>query len=575
MYSSRSLIVISLFVLFLFFFVSVYFGIVSPPPLITYTTDENFIGESGIFLLYGNTPRALEWAAVPSTLIAYLLFLIWCGVKLINGISSIKSISDVLEIVDKNAYYYLNHREEFVVWERWFQLFLIIFILFHTTKFIINSKHQALSEGIKIILIFLCLSADVIWLYAPVIRPEALSGSLFIYILYRLFFSDRINLNSALYILFLFILTVTQRLIFVFLTPFVLGSLLVYLNKENYKWRDYLKYISFFFLLLLALMPFLITDLFVVLKSFLGGVFSKLNHNKMETFFNMDYINAFLEKPFNIIITVLSLFGTYFIFKFYHKKSIIFLFLGNLLFFLYTSLKSAQLYITHTYPMAIMFLILIGFGLVGLVSLLKESKRVFAYWAIVILLIVNTLGEIYANNSAIYSQQKNIADVISWVKSTNNNEKIALPLDFDGLLQKNKACIFREYEANASEKYRFEKLSKLLKMPISDSISKFSLPIIAQSFAFEDERLFDTQYQVSLKYIDSDSEKKFDTDYYFFKTDNMSHCILKSDAMKGFNEGKYHYLVSDEKLSGIYPIKSFETAGGISFWVYENLIFVK
>jgi hypothetical protein len=295
----------------------------------------------------------------------------------------------------------------------------------------------------------------------------------------------------------------------------------------------------------------------------------------METFFNMDYINAFFEKPFNIILTVLSLFGTYFIFKFYHKKSIIFLFLGNLLFFLYTSLKSAQLYITHTYPMAIMFLILIGFGLVGLVSLLKESKRVFAYWAIVILLIVNTLGEIYANNSAIYSQQKNIADVISWVKSTNNNEKIALPLDFDGLLPKNKACIFREYQANASENYRFEKLLKLLKIPVSDSISKFSLPIIAQSFAFEDERLFDTQYQVELKYIDSDTEKKFDTDYYFFKTDNMSHCILKSDAMKDFNEGKYHYLVSDEKLSGFSHLKSFETAGGISFWVYENRNFVK
>jgi hypothetical protein len=575
MYSTRSLSVSSSCILLLFFVVSLYFGIISPPPLITYTTDENFIGESGIFLLYGNTPRALEWAAVPSTLIAYMLFLIWCCVKLIVGVSSLKSIGDVLTIVDNNAYYYLNHREEFVVWERWVQLFIIFFILYQTTKFIIYSKHQTLSGGVKIILIFLCLSADVIWFYASLIRPEALAGSLFIYVLYRLFFSERINLNSALFILFLFILTVTQRLIFVFLTPFVMGSLFVHLKQRDYNWRDYLKYIFLFLLSLLALMPFLITDLFVVLKSFLGGVFSKLNHNKMETFFNMEYINAFLEKPFNIILSIFSLFGTYFIFKFYNKKTIIFLFLGNLLFFLYTSLKSAQLYITHTYPMAIMFLILIGFGLVGLVSLLNESKRKWAYLSIVVLLCMNTVGEIYTSNKNIYNQQKNIAAVISWVKSTNNNEKIALPLDFDGLLPKNKACLFREYQANSSEKYRFEKISKLLKIPVSDSISKFSLPIIAQSFAFEDERLFDIQYQVELKYIDGDFNKKFDTDYYFFKTDNMSHCILKSEAMNGFNEGKYHYLVSDEKLSRLHPIKSFETVGGISFWIYENSNYIK
>ncbi len=570
MYSIRSLSISSSCILILFFTVSVYFGIFSPPPLITYTTDENFIGESGIFLLYGNTPRALEWAAVPSTLIAYLLFLVWCGVRLISGISSIKSIENILEIVDKNAYYYLNHREEFVVWERWIQLLLVLFVLFQTAKFIINSKHQALNKGVRFILIFLCLSADVIWLYAPVIRPEALSGSLFIYILYRLFFSEKINLDSALFILFVFVLTVSQRLIFVFLTPFVVGSLLVYLKDEKYKWRDYLKYLFYFLIALVAVMPFLITDLFVVLKSFLGGVFSKLNHNKMETFFNMDYINAFLAKPFNIILSVLSILGTYFIFRFYNKKIIIFLFLGNLLFFLYTSLKSAQLYITHTYPMAIMFLILIGFGIMGLINLLNESKRTWAFLSIVFLLCLNTLGEIYANNSTIYFQQKNIADVIAWVKSATNNERIALPLDFDGLLPKNKDCLLREYQANASKKYRFEKLSKLLKIPVSDSISKFSLPIIAQSFAFEDERLFDTQYQVELKYIDTDSGKKFDTDYYFSKTDNMSHCILKSDAMKGFDEGKYHYFVSDEKLDRFTPIKSFENQGGINFWVYEK-----
>jgi hypothetical protein len=575
MYSTRSLFVSSLFVLFLFFLVSLYFGVIAPPPLITYTTDEHFIGGSGIFLLYGITPSNLEWAAIPSTIIAYLIFLFWCVFKLFLNISTVNTIGDALGIIDKNAFYYLNHREEFVIWERWVQLFIVSFILFQTVKFIINAKHHILSEGVKFILIFMCISSDVIWIYAPVIRPEALSGSLFIYIVYRLLFSEKITINSALFIVILFALTISQRLIFLFLTPFVLGSLMVYLKEEKYSWRDFLKYTTIFLAFLIALIPFLITDLLVVLKSFIGVAFAKLNHNSMGTYFNMDYISTFLMKPFNIFVSVLSILGIYYFHRNYNRRIILFLFLGNLFFILFNSLKSAQLYITHTYPLAIMFIVLIGFGLIYIISIFNLSKEKWAYWGIIFLMTINSFNEIHKKNNEIHAQQKNIADVILWVKSTNNNEKIALPLDFDGLLPKNQDCLLREYQANLSEKYRFEKLSKLLKIPVSDSISKFSLPIIAQSFAFEDEKFLDTKYQIELKYIESDSNKKFNTDYYFFKTDNMSHCILKTDALTGFSKGKYHYLVSDEKLVGLSPLKTFESVGSISFWVYENRNFVK
>jgi hypothetical protein len=575
MHSTRSLSLSSSCILFLFFLVSLYFGIISPPPLITYTTDEHFIGGSGIFLLYGITPSNLEWAAIPSTIIAYLIFLFGCVLQLFLNISSINTTEDALSIIDKNAFYYLNHREEFVIWERWVQLFILCFILFQTVKFIINAKHHLLSEGVKFILIFMCISSDVIWIYAPLIRPEALSGSLFIYIVYRLLFSEKITINSALFILVLFVLTISQRLIFLFLTPFVIGSLIVYLKEEKYSWRDFFKYAIIFLAFLIALIPFLITDLLVVLKSFIGVAFTKLKHNSMDTYFNMDYINTFIKKPSNIFVSVLTLFGIYYFYKNYNRKIILFLFLGNLFFLLFSSLKSAQLYITHTYPLAIMFIVLIGFGLINLINFFNLSNKKWAYWGIIFLMTINTFNEIYKINNQIQAQQKNITDVISWVKSTNNNEKIALPLDFDGFIPKNKSCLLREYQANLSEKYRFEKLSKLLNMPISDSISKFTLPIIAQSFAFEDEKFLDTKYQIELKYIESDSNKKFNTDYYFFKTDNMSHCILRTEAMKGFNEGKYHYLVSDEKLVGLSPIKSFENTGAISFWVYENRNFVK
>ena len=570
MYSTRSLSFVSFGILLIFLIISFYYGIISPPPLITYTTDENFIGESGIFLLFGNTPRALEWAALPSTFIAYFIFLIWCGFSLINIIANLHGLTDFLAIIDKNAFYYLNHREAFVIWERVFQILLVGFIIFKTIQFIIHSKHSVLNNNLKTILTILCVSSDIIWVTVPLIRPEALSGSLFLMITIKILFSEKITPKIAATILILFILTVTQRLIFLFLSPFVLGGIMLHLWQQNISWKTYIKYLTIVLLALFAFMPFIITDTFVVLKSFLGGVFIKLNHDKMDTYFNMGYINDFLSKPLNILLSLLALLGTWFIIKKYPSKPLVFLFLGNFIFFLFTSLKAAQLYVTHTFPLAMMAIILIGFGLSGLLELIKGKSKQWVLIGFSFILVGNSLIAVANNNADIKEQQQNLADAIAWVKTLGNNEKIALELDFDGLIPKNKATLMREYEANASEKYRIDKLHRLLKIPQADSLNKFPLPIIAQSFAFEDEKLFDTQYQIALKYVDTDNQKRFDTDYFFENNSMMSHCLVREDALKRFEAGQYHYLISKAQLDNKKPIKTFLKTGGTGFWVYEN-----
>jgi hypothetical protein len=570
MNSTRSLFFVSYSILLVFVAISFYYGIFSPPPLVTYTTDENFIGESGIFLFYGNTPRALEWAALPSTFIAYLLFLIWCTFSIVSQISSLHGLTDVLSVIDKNAFYYLAHREEFVIWERVVQIVLICIIIFKTVQFIINSKHSALNYDLKTILAILCVCSDIIWVTVPLIRPEALSGSLFLLVTVQIFFSEKITPKIATNILILFILTVTQRLIFLFLSPFVLGSIIYHLWNQKVNWKTVVKYLGVVLLALFALMPFIITDTLVVLKSFLGGVFIKLNHDKMDTYFNMTYISEFLNKPLNIVLTLLSVIGTWFMIKKYPSKTILFLFLGNFLFFLFSSLKAAQLYVTHTFPLSMMAIIMIGFGLVGVLELIKGNSKKWVLIGFCSVLIINSFYAVAKNNADIKEQQQNLADAIAWIKSLNNNEKIALELDFDGLIPKNKATLMREYEANASEKYRLGKLHRLLKVPQTDSLNKFALPIIAQSFAFEDEKLFDTQYQINLKYVDSDDRKRFDTDYFFENNNMMSHCLVREDALSRFDNGQYHYLISKAQLDNKKPIKTFLKTGGTGFWVYEN-----
>lgn len=569
MNSTRNLSVISFSILLILLALSFYHGIVSPPPLITFTTDENFIGESGIFLLFGITPRALEWAALPSTLIAYLMFIIWCGFSLLKNISSVHGLPDILTIFDKNAFYYLNHREEFVIWERWIQLLLIGFIIFKTVQFILHAKHPVLKLEIKFILTFLCVCSDVIWLSAPLIRPEALSGSLFLFLIVRILFTEKITPKIATTLLILFIITFTQRLIFLFFGPFVVGSILINLWPQKIPFKTYLNYFGVVILALLALMPFIITDTFVVLKSFLGGVFTKINHDKMDTYFNMAYINNFVKEPINLIFSIFCILGMWFLVKLHASKSVAILFILNFLFILFSSLKATQLYNTHTFPLSMMGIIMIAFGLYGVILLIKQNQRIWVLSILTLMLLVNTIFTVQENKASVNGQQQNLADAIAWINTLKNNEKVLLSLDFDGLVPKNKACLLREYEANANETYRINKLSKLLKMPIADSLSKFTLPILAQSFAFEDEKLFDTQYQIALKYVDSDSSKRFDTDYFFENNSNMSHCYVKDEALIRFSEGKYRYIVSQEQLPNNKPIKSFLKPGSEIFWVYE------
>jgi hypothetical protein len=316
-------------------------------------------------------------------------------------------------------------------------------------------------------------------------------------------------------------------------------------------------------------MPFIITDTFVVLKSFLGGVFTKINHDKMDTYFNMSYINNFSKEPINLIFSLLCTVGIWFLVKFHVSKSVALIFILNFLFILFSSLKAAQLYNTHTFPLSMMAIIMIAFGTYGLSLLIKEKQRKFTLGFIAIMLFTNTIWAIQKNKLSVIEQQQNLADAISWIKSLNDNEKILLSLDFDGLIPKNKVCLLREYEANASEIYRINKLNNLLKMPSTDSLSKFTLPILAQSFAFEDEKLFDTQYQIALKYIDVDENKRFETDYFFKNNNNMSHCYIQSEALKRFQEGKYNYLISQVQLPYLKPVKSFLKSGGDIFWAYK------
>lgn len=573
----KNLSVIATVTLLLFSILSVYFGIISPPPLTTYTTDEHFISESGVFLWYGCTPRTLEWAGLPSIFISYILFISQCLTDLLKHTSELHRITDILKVFDDNAYYYLNQRDEFVLWERGAQILIVFIILFATVRFILTSTHFLLDNTTKIILISVCVAVEPIWVTITLIRPEAISGSLFIYVILRLLFSVKITPKDATLILILFLITVSQRLIFLFISPFVFGSLFIHLKAQKIPLRTYFNHFVFIIFAILTLIPFAITDTFVVLKSFFGVIFIKMNQNQTSNFFNYDFINEFLKNWVNVIFTFWTIMGAIFLIKKYPSNKIILFYLGNLLFFLFSSLRSAQLYPSHLYPATIMSVVLIGFGFVSVIQKQAESLKRYLFVFLGLLLIGNSAFGVYSNNKRMAGEQRNLADAISWIKTLDNNETIAFELDFDGFIPKNRINLEREKTANFSESYRNDKLSKLLGVPLIDSTGNIinHLPVIAQAFASEDEKLMDVEYQVLLAKIDKDTLKRFNTFYFFDTSSMMSHCMLRDEAIKKFDENQFHYLVSAKPLKNFQAIKSFDKDGGGKYWVYEQKGFKK
>lgn len=567
MISNRNLFILGSILLLFFIVVSSYYSVISPPPLGTFTTDEHFIGDSGVFLLYGNPPKNLDWPALPSTFIAYIIFLIQCTLYIIEHITEVKSPIDIFNFFDFKAFYYLQHKEEFVIWERTTQLFLTSYFVFKTMQFIAYSKHKLLTIEAKSIFIILVVSSSAIWSASFLIRPEALSGSLFLYIVFKILFTEKILIKEARVFVVLYMLVCSQRFIFLFLSPFILGTLYIHLKGQKIALRTYLNYGLFMIVLMFALVPFLITDTFMVFKAFLGGILAKLNHSQMETFINLPFIFSVFKNPINILFLFLSLLGYWFMIKKYPSRIITYLFLGNIFLFLFSSLRSSELYPSHVFPVTIISNLSTGFGLLSLIQLLKGNSKWISILAFSLILVISSTQDLYITHTNISDQQKNLAQAINWIKSNiNKDDKILLDLDFEGFIPKNKECLIREFKANNDEKYLVRKLSNMLKLNTSDSTHSTDIPVLVKSFASEDEKLLDFQYRVLLKYADTNITNSFNTYYLFVNNETMSHCLVQEDALKRFDQGEFHYLVTKIKLLNHIPIKSF----GESFWVYEN-----
>ncbi|MDQ6480217.1 hypothetical protein [Dyadobacter sp. LHD-138] len=539
-------------------------GVVFPPFHGYYTTDENFVADSGVLLWYGNTPRGLDWPAAPSMLFYFIAFGASCFASIVQNLGSINGLISVFDIFDKEAYQFLADRESFILLGRAFQILAVGLILWQATRIIYKREHFLLTDSARFFLPIVLITSILVLDNMPVLRPEALSGNLFILLMARVLFARSLTSRDIVTASVIFGLILAERLIFAFFVPFFIGA--VFLLADKNRFQAVLFSLLVMLLSFIVFCPFIISDTLVVLKSFVGGIIAKLNDKPMGTLFNMEYIGLYFSQPVNYLILVLSGLGIFQLLR--TKKTVYYLLLGNMFLFLFLVLRSSLIYDTHVLPAAVVNLFLVGLGL----SFVAEKIKVFGpklALAMIVIIAVTNITASYGYHARVH-KKVNMNDAHDWILTLPSGTKMLLNPEFEFFIPKTYNCLLREQEQNMDKQKMIKKINFLLGNKAGMEVNGNDLPIIANAFAFEDERQYDTEYRILLKFTPQEKRKVYDYDIYFDAIELASHSIQTETAFKDFRDGKYEYVVTEKKLDGLEPIKVFDKEWGSPYYVYRG-----
>ena len=539
-------------------------GVIIPPFHGYYTTDENFVADSGVLLWYGNTPRGLDWPASPSMLFYFMVFGIACFKSILANSGNIHGLVSVFESFDLEAYKYLWDREPYILLGRAVQILVVGYILYQTIRLIHKRNHLLLTSSLQLFLPIVLVASTITFANMPVLRPEAISGSLFILLIARLIFTDSLTTRDIITCAVLFGLILAQRLIFAFFIPFYVIA--IFLLVSQHKVKNVLFSLLIMMLSFIIFCPFIISDTLVIMKSFVGGIIAKMNDKPMGTFFNMEYLKVYFSEPINYIILILSALGIFQILKM--KKILYYVLIGNLFLFLFLVLRSSKIYDTHVLPAGVINLFLVGFGLSYIAEKGKATGQKIAL-VFTAILVFSSFSEAYAQHKRVHARL-NMHAASEWILSLPSGTKMLMNPEFEFYIPKTEACLLREKAQNLDTLKMIKKINFLLGNKGAAELSEKDLPVIANAFAFEDEKQYDAQYRILLKYASSEKRKMYDYDIYFDAIELASHSVQTQEAIKEFRAGKYEYMVTEYQLDGKTPVRIFNKDEGSYYYVYNN-----
>ncbi|MBO0938722.1 hypothetical protein J2I47_19380 [Fibrella sp. HMF5335] len=532
--------------------------VIHPPDGGYFTTDEQFIADSGVFMLYGATPRCLDWPGIPMVVVFYLLGLGQSALNIISaaGHGGLSAVG-VFGIIDQTANAYLLDRIPLIRAGRLVQLVLVAWLLVNTIRTIYRADSLRLPPVLRLPLaIILCLQYDCL-VWPPAIRPEGLAYALFTCLAVQLLFGSQTQRGWRTILLILTALLLSQRLLFVFTMPFILGSMLV---RTGLNWRQATRIVVGLLACLLLTMPFLVTDTLVLLKSFFGGLLMKVNGGAQASFFNWDYVHTMVLPAPTAWLPLLTLLGGAAFWRFYPNRIIAALLTGNLLLLTISIFHSSVIYITHTLPLRTLSVLLLAYGAYGLYRWL--GSRAWVLYGATGLIALSNLAESVLLEKELL-QPSNLMHATSYANALPANARVLIDATFDNTLARSRKTALRELQALQDPTLTQQKFARQF-----GSQTSLNVPVSMQTTLLEDDRLTMLQRQVQAQQTPPNRFPDF-----FLMADVSgftNYFIDKKQALADFKTGQYDYLVTELPLP-YDRLKTFdEPSHSKTYYVYKK-----
>lgn len=531
---------------------------VQPPDGGYFTTDEQFIADSGVFMLFGATPRCLDWPGIPMVLVFYLLALGQCLINLVGAaISGGLSAVGVFEVVDKTAYAYLLDRVPLIVAGRLVQILWVGGLLFWCVRIIYRASATLLPPVLRLpLIVIIALQYDVLT-STPVLRPEGLSYALFavasLLILFGTFPAR--SWKQPATVLFIIALLVSNRLLFVFTFPFLLGGLLL---RLGWSWQRAVGLLGTLLVFLLLTMPFLWTDSFVLLKAFAGGMLMKVS-GAQTSFFNWGYVQSMVLPAPTVWQLLLMPVGAVAFWKWYPNRGIAALLIGNLLLLTISIFHSSTIYITHTLPLRTMGLFLLAYAAFGLYQF---TQRRWVMYGLAALLALSHLAESVLLEADLL-RPSTFWQTADFLKTLPANTPVLIESEFDNITPRSRHTLMREMEAIQNQALTQVKYDRQFGGKISTT-----LPVALRTSLSEDDRLAVLQRQIQAQY--TPLNKYVDLYYFSPNTGFINYFVEQNPAFADFVKGRYTYLITHEILP-YRPVAAFDKPSHSgSYYIYKT-----
>ena len=529
---------------------------IHPPNGGYFTTDEQFIADSGVFMLYGATPRCLDWPGIPMVFVFYLLALGQCLINLFStaGLSSV----GVFEVIDKTAYAYLLDRVPMIMAGRVVQMLLVGGLLIWCVRIIHRADPLRLPPVLRLpLVVILCLQYDI-FVSTPVIRPEALSYALFAVAASLILFGDfRANSwRQPAVVLLLIALLISQRLLFVFTFPFLLGGLLV---RIGWGWKRAFGLLGSLLVLVLLTMPFLWTDSFVLLKAFAGGMLMKVGGTQ-DSFFNWNYVATMVLSAPTAWQLLLIPVGAMAFWRWYPDRGIAALLIGNLALLTVSIFHSSTIYITHTLPLRTMSLFLLAYAGYWLYLL---SRRRWVLYGLAGGLALSHLAESVLLEADIL-RPSTLWQTADFIRKLPANTPVLTVPEFDNLIPRNRQTALRELKAVQDQRLTQAKYNRQFGGKISTPP-----PLALVTSLSEDERLSILQRQLLVQY--TPPNQYADLTFFSPVAGFVNYFVDTKVAFANFEKGRYTYLITHDGQLPYPRITQFDQPSHDgAFYVYKT-----